>query len=103
MVKMLIVQNIGIVLGDVLMDDPHDPDSLVKDGIKIHYPMIMGPTEQGKMAAQVNPMFRESLVVNPKYVVGEASVVTELAEQYETYLRSKQSKLILPQTQKIQL
>lgn len=97
MVKMLIVQNVGIVLGEVDLEE-YVGETVVPHAIKIQYPMIMSPVEEGKMAAKVNPMFRESLIVNPAFIVGESSVTPELAEQYENYLKSKQSKLILPQT-----
>lgn len=101
MIKTLIIENLGCILGEVVpLDD--DEKTAVPNAVKIRFPMQLDPAETGKMVCAVNPMFRDHLIVNPTYIIGECPVIKELGEDYKRYVSQKQSGLILPPKMKLE-
>ena len=95
MIKMLIVQNLGCILGSVDYSE-HASFPAITNAIKIDYPMMMTPSESGSMAISVNPMFRDTILINPTYIVAEAPVVERLADEYNRYVSEKKTGILMP-------
>lgn len=87
MIKVTVVDNMGMVIGDV--EDVSD------ELIHIHLPLFLAPSSQGNISLQSNPLFDSKLEVNKRYIVASSTPKQSMLEQYEAYTTQKKTGLIV--------
>lgn len=97
-VKILVVENLGILMGSVSIVDAGS----TLEKVNVAFPLFLAPSQGGQIAMQNNPLFQNELSVNAKYIIAESEPKPEMVEKYEAYRTQQNTGLVLPKS-KIQL